>query len=598
MAATVVLVCLVMAVPLFFRPGKVADLTNGDWRQLYFHHKAARDAMLEQGEPCFWCPHINGGFPLAAHPHDPSFSPLFPIVLIAGEVLGFRINVFLIFIAGVAGMALLTGKCMGFNRWGVWFATLIYASAGWFPARLYGGNYWETFYYLFPLIVFCVASANKDRRYLFGAALLLYLLLAEANFVFPVTLLFLGFIWLCGKAMLGGEGADPERVVTVKNLGLAVIFACLVGAVKFHLLSGLLAINPREVDYRVFKPAADIARSSNPFYGIAAYWDNFIRVRPIAEAARMVGGLDSGILGPEYLGCGGLALAMACFSPLVSFRRFFAVAALLGLSIALSFSLYLPFDLFAPISRLPVFNSIYNTLKYFNYYTLFFICLGAGGACQRVFSRCRGQGLRIVLAILLLASVLYPLNAHRLIIPLTFFHDPPALKAETAFFQVDSGPIYFNLMENKGIIAWHSSIQIPSLTIPAKVYDDNSKTWIPVKDYQGEAWMEQGAGHARIIAMAHNRIQVQALATAPGILVVNQNFDPGWSCEQGEVVEANGLIGVPIAKPGLANISLRYRPQGIWVALGVATASLILLIWHCFFWDFRRNSKHSAITGL
>ena len=594
MAALVVLACLMMAAPLFFRPGKTADFSNGDWRQLYFHHKAARDAVLDQGVFGFWCPYVNGGFPLAAHPHDPSFSPLFPIILAAGEILGCRINVFLIFLAGTAGMALYTRRSLGFNRWGVFSSTALYAVSGWLPARLFGGNYWETFYYLFPVIAFCLTGANTDKKYFFATVLLLYLLLAEANFVFPVTLLFLGLLWLAGKAFPEMQGPDCQNEITLSNLVLAATFACLVGAVKFHLLTGLLAVTPRTVDYHVFKPALDAMPGLSPLRGGISFWEGFIKTRPFLNIAGASGGVGPNLVGPEYIGCGGGALVLACLSPLLAFKRYIGVAALLGLSIALSFSLYLPLDLFEPLSRLPVFGSMYNTVKYFNYFILFFICLGFGGFSQTLFDRLPHGAAQTVIAVLIAFTALYPLAANRLIIPLTFFHDPPAGQRPAAFSQVLYGPLYINLMENVGVIKWHSSIQIPAGAVPARLELKSEGPEKILRSYRGEAWPASGRGTADLLEISYNKIAVQVDMPRPGFVVVNQNYDPGWSSSLGRVVDMQGLLGVEIFEPGKRDIVLTYRPGGIWVAAGVGMAALVLLIWVCFVRQIFRNCGHSA----
>ena len=60
-------------------------------------------------------------------------------------------------------MALLCGVSLRFSTWATLAATLIYAVSGWLPPRFLGGNYNESFYYLFPLILFFVRQGSlKD----------------------------------------------------------------------------------------------------------------------------------------------------------------------------------------------------------------------------------------------------------------------------------------------------------------------------------------------------------------------------------------------------------------------------------------------------
>lgn len=90
-----------------------------------------------------------------------------------------------------------------------------------------------------------------------------------------------------------------------------------------------------------------------------------------------------------------------------------------------------------------------------------------------------------------------------------------------------------------------------------------------------------GAGEARGVRRASGLWEIEWSAAAPGLLVVAETWDCGWSAHAAgrplPVVPAEGaLLGVRLG-PGSGRIELRYRPPGLALGAGLSVLALIVL---------------------
>lgn len=92
---------------------------------------------------------------------------------------------------------------------------------------------------------------------------------------------------------------------------------------------------------------------------------------------------------------------------------------------------------------------------------------------------------------------------------------------------------------------------------------------LPQEEYLEEA----DSGTARRVEWTPNRVEVDVTATRPTVLLVNQNWHPGWKASVGEVVSRDGLLGVRLPE-GEHHVVLRFVPRS-----GVGGAVMSLLSW-------------------
>ena len=577
--ALVVVACLMVGGPLLISAAPSAPLTNGDWQQVYFHQASARDSYLGGGGLPFWSPYVNGGFPLTAHPYDPSFSPLLLSTLVFGEFYAPRINTALAYFAGAAGMALLAGRVLGFSPWGVFAATLVYVCSGWLPARLFGGNYWEVFHFLFPLAAYCLAQSRAGMRSFLLLAVLLYLFICEAGFVFPAAVFFLGVLCLAGEGFFSPD-SRAKRMSLLLFLLMAVIFSCGLGAIKISQLWTLITVDPRPVDYLVKRP-------ENPMSyfqliapeGLAAFWKEFFRVKMIPAAMTVPASEGLPLLRPQYIGCGFMPVVLGVAAFIRAPRRFYGAFAFFVIATLFTIGQYMTIDFFRPFTHLPVFSAISCTFKVFNYYMFFGVCILCGGFFHLASGPDHPKIRRILLTVLLIAAVAPPLSQHRKIFSNTFVHDPPVVQKKTGFFQVDRYPLYIGYKSGLGIVEWFSSLHMPANAQPRFMVDESTLEIQDNSEYKGEAWLAKGEGKILKAVFDYNRIEIVAETEAAATIALNQNYSTGWKSSHGRVKKMEGLLAVDLPTKGRHEIQLSYFPAKGAVFFAVSLVFFALTIY-------------------
>ncbi len=183
-----------------------------------------------------------------------------------------------------------------------------------------------------------------------------------------------------------------------------------------------------------------------------------------------------------------------------------------------------------------------------------------------------------------------PVLSNRMIIPFTFFHDVPKVSRELSFYQIPSGLLYINLLQGTGLVGWNSSIRIPTVVQPKGQYFKVSG-WRPNPRYQGEVWLDGNQGSASLRSIRTNNIEVMVSPKQSATLVINQNYDPGWTSNTGKVINHQELLAVVLETPGLQEVRLTYRPRGL---LAAATVSLIAILWIIFVCVIREKQRRHA----
>jgi hypothetical protein len=99
-------------------------------------------------------------------------------------------------------------------------------------------------------------------------------------------------------------------------------------------------------------------------------------------------------------------------------------------------------------------------------------------------------------------------------------------------------------------------------------------------DYRGEQYLER-PGQVTALGWSPARLVYSAASPTPNVLVVNQNYDPGWQAEPGaSVFDDRGRLAVSIPA-GQTTVSLTYDPPsfraGLAIALLTAMAAFVAL---------------------
>lgn len=608
--AAIVLVGAFMALPMFARMDRLPNMIMNDWGEVYFHQAAARESVLSGAGIPFWCPYVNGGYPLASHPYDPSLSPLFPITLVFGEVAGTRILLFLVFLAGLWGMWASSRRIFNYSPLEAFAATSVYAASGWLPMRFFGGNFNECLLYAFPALAFCISKGRASRGFAVLAGLILYTMMAQGKYVYPVSIFYLLLWWAVERVFSRGLKSD-ERTFSFYAICAGIVISCLLGITRIYLLGEIISLDSRNYDYSMMNSNSSLYESLYYIYHF------FIRIHDFSNETLVMNGQmyvsvanNMYRLENKYIGCGILALIFALIWLVANFGgKNKGLSILSILTALLAVTNYFPIDIYRPLGFLPVFHNIKYPAKYFNYFLLLFIAIGVGGFFNAFCGHLK-KDLRSAAALVLLVFLVLPgMWRNSSIIPLAFTHPRPArwVKAD-AFFNVDYGDLYPNLLQGYGLLRhWCGNIVLSTSVVPAFLCTKTARQvgtivrcagqYARNPAYSGEVGLENGYGAVSDFKTGYNRTSFFVSLFGPDTVIVNQNWASGWKTDRGIVTRKNGLLAVRFDKPFSGPVTLSYRPPHIgWVLALNLLAVLGLLLW-AFFRPFRARPGLSAPGG-
>lgn len=228
-------------------------------------------------------------------------------------------------------------------------------------------------------------------------------------------------------------------------------------------------------------------------------------------------------------------------------------------------------SLFAGLRALPIYNTFRYPERFLVPAGLFAAELAALGLAVLLTragrSRARGWSWGAALAGLLVVAG-WGVQVHafaRLTHWATLLDEPPPTppEAERPFAQARGNRWaqgYF-LAINRGSIACGEAWPVPM--------SERLRGDLPREEYLEDA----SAGTTRRVEWTPNRVTVDVAATRPTVLLVNQNWHPGWKASVGEVVSREGLLGVELPA-GEHRVVLRFLPRS-----GIGGAGVSALAW-------------------
>ncbi|HEX4516784.1 MAG TPA: hypothetical protein VH054_24720, partial [Polyangiaceae bacterium] len=97
--------------------------------------------------------------------------------------------------------------------------------------------------------------------------------------------------------------------------------------------------------------------------------------------------------------------------------------------------------------------------------------------------------------------------------------------------------------------------------------------------YRGETFFAQGPGNAMVQSWTPNAVVVHySGARAGDPLVMNQNWDPGWSANEGRVVPWADMVATRVERDS-GEITFSYRPRFFVSGLVLTFATIAGLVW-------------------
>ncbi|RMG06633.1 MAG: hypothetical protein D6731_25410 [Planctomycetota bacterium] len=558
-----------------------------DWDEFQADLICARRALLEEGEPALWTPYRAGGHDAWADPQSLWASPLGLLSLLCGVSWGPRLFCALCALATALGVAWL-GGLLGLGRAGRACAALL-ASWG-TPLGLYAAAGVPTFTLglaLLPWLCGCVLVGSRRSMAAGGALLALDLYGGDINH-FLFHSLFLVFV---------GGGSALARRSPRRALGLVGLFLCAATLSAPKLVPSFL------LSQRIPRPGSMKGRGAmtlgllghafldrDAVRFVEAPYHEFVVLThdgrlahgvPLAEA-RPETAVDWVYVG-SYVGPLGAALAAAGLLLLLRGGRrrdFLVLVVAAGVFLWLSFGPNLRPSGWRVLHALPVFSSLRSPERLVLYPFLAVVLL-AGVGLDRVARVARTRGWVVVsLALPLLALDVAPptWRAYRqsFVEPPRFGLErlPPRVPFTQTWVERPSDSSYYGppvaafAARGIGVVNGYSGVPVVPRALPRQH-----------PGYRGEAFL-RGAERALRARFGTRRVEVEDLPAdaLPDVLVVNQNYAPGWRVDEPAGLSArrgaDGRIEVPLPR-GTRRVVLRYTSPGLWLGCAVFLLGLL-----------------------
>lgn len=562
---------------------------------MFSYYGFTRQSVLEYRQFPLRAPYFGGGYPLIASPLDGSLNPFFIPVLVFGEVIGLKINVFLLHLIGAFGMYYLTRYVLKYNYLGAFFSSIVFCLGGILHRLMMAGiTYPPAYFFLTPLLLALFIKAKEEKKYLFHTVFILTIMLTQMSLRFAAILLFL-FLFSFLEIVRYKDKKFILDTAYLKNLFIIILFTFLLGAVKILPMLELLRQNPRYTDtyssIRIFFPgplffnickAFLMHQKTFPFEG--QHWNYF------------------------YLGY--LPIIFSFTSFLIYWqktKRYFIILIIFTL---LSFGAHTHLDLFRLLWRLPVFNAIEAPARYFAPLAIFIIALTSGQFFLiREKIKPKFITLIFILAVIFTTADLFLTNGtNKESFPVSI----PKYTKQTPFFQVKNlrpgkkvSPLlpkrmflarswewtmptqYELLLQNIGKINAYTNIHLGEYATPKYYIDWNGVAsfapenyiWRLNPDYKGEVYfLNNPDNKAEFKLFSPNKIVAKVNLLEPDMLIINQNYDKYFRSDSGKPISHNGLLAINLQRKGAYEVKFNYVPLSFYLGLGMSLITLLYMI--------------------
>ena len=663
--------------PMFARPDGIASsdgYRDNDWLNCRFFDLATRQAILEDGQFPLRSHLVGGGFPTVAHSSDGSWAPTILTILVAGDVLGVKINILLFMLLGCWGIHGLARQRLYLSRGSSLFAALLFGFSGWLPSMLLVGFYNQMFYLAAPGAALLLLTARQRPERLLLCGFLLAMVLQQGGNGFTVVIFFLGLTcWIVAAEEVTQPGPHWQRISApllllllllvpaslarhqqslvplligwggalawvfcswqlrqflrtlgpwVLRLGVVLAVVSSLGAAR---LVGFQYLHSQGGRYQHSDMCKDEARDRERecFYrGGAHFARSLLGSVPLSTEYRSHQGRRIEPLSSEYawLGLTLPPLLLALVGIAVTARRSLLWPLLLCAFTAISFGWELPLDAHQLLTTgLPGLDLVGQPIKYYNFFILVPLVLLAAAGVDWLVLTVRGRWPRRAIWLGAFGLLLMPFLQNRAVLAERFRHpvQPPARLPYRQVLQIGSAswlslpedelrgkseeghmgaamlretdrPLvaseYYNALRGVGTIDWYGTLLLPERAVPRSYLLPDGRP-LPNPNYRGEAWLRSGEGRIGALSIKPNTINLELELTTPGVVVINQNFLPGFTSSEGSVLrvpapwlgerDTHGLLGVRLDRPGRHTVRITYGPASIMAGLAISAVSLL-----------------------
>lgn len=546
-----------------------------DWDLHAFYHAVPRLTILEYRQIPLWNPYHCGGSPLLGHPQSYFLSPFFFIILIFGIVPGIKLLIIFLSIIGIGGMYRLA-RAFSLNVAPAIFSSFIFMFNSMFSLSIASGMLNFLTIALIPWIFLCFIKSLNDIRYVFLSAFLCVLIFFGGGVhVLIITLTFIViyslFSIICRYSRLKS---------TTLAIILLLLLTLLLGAVKFFPSLEFTDRYPRLVkDYSGYS-------LQSLYFNLFSRDQLFTALDGVSKMKGFVRGVSWGMdENGMYLGfIPGIFFIIGFIR---SFKRHLPLALILLVLLWICFGNRITPSLWGLIRHLPIYN-LQRVATRYRFVLILCVAIFAGFGLQFFgdFLSRRRVGKKVIMAVVIFITGIIFYDFALVNGPIwkeAFPVYPPLISQEEKFHQKFQGPAYnregeitdagvpegssyYNFLVNAGTIDAYEPVPVPARAVPSA----SGK-------FRGEIFLAGSEGKAIIEKWSPNRMVINAELKQRGMVVINQNYFPGWIVKgAGELkIEAvEGLLGVRLP-PGKNRIVICYLPTSFIVGFVVSGVTFI-----------------------
>ncbi|HUO03846.1 MAG TPA: hypothetical protein VMU16_01490 [Candidatus Binataceae bacterium] len=524
-------------------------LYYNDWDAHLQFHWVPFHSIVDFHQFPQWDPFTCGGMPILANPESALLSPFMILDLLFGPVVGLRLTV-VNQIAIAFGGAYCLARVMRVSKLGAIVCAGAFAGSSWYYLHVEVGHTSFIPFAYTPWVVAMLCLGADYRQFSFAAlgGLAMALMLVEGGlYPFVETGLMVGILALL-------ISIQRHTVLPIMLLAAMGAFTAAFGAVKFLAVSGLTG---------TYK-AAPLIEANGALPLLVELFSRDQNPARTIVGMRMEGGFWE--YGAYF---GPLIAGLAVIGVAAQLRRAWPWIIIALAMLALAAGNFGPYSPWILIHRLPVYWVTNAPARWLIPFTLsggLLAGLGADAVCAAA----KRWGTIVVAFLIVLTFIDMWLVGARNLGYVVEGQEPP-LPISASFRQMHSHDFNHRMLAaaraNLGVIDCYADV-IPDTRVQG--YDQPG--------YRGEQYL-LGPGTVSIARWTPNQLDFDVDASAPTVLVVNQNYDSGWRITEGDgnVIAEDGLLAVRLPA-GNQRIRIAFRDWHVLVGFSIATLAAVAML--------------------
>jgi len=567
-----------------------------DWDQFTFRYETPRVALLRDLQWPVWNPYANGGTALLAHPHSPVLSPWYVVTLLLGAPLGVRVQVLLFMALGSIGMAALMRQC-GAGRVAGITAGIVMMMSAHYALHITEGHLEWTALGAMPWVVLGLWRAQALPLTGAGRAPLIWSALWFASAItlggVYITAVYLPFL----TAWMAFESLRRRSLKPLLAWAVVAALAAGVSGAKLVPMMQFTSAYPRSEEATQRTTLKAMALGATAPDQAARYLD---------YRATKGGEIDVNAMPMEWFAFdlefheygaypGAVGALVILIGVVTTARMWWPLYAAGGVLLWMMLGTTATPDLWALVRRLPMYDQLHVPSRMLA--ALVCVAAVAAGFGMDAIHRRLAASTRVgawwprVIPWALCALLYCELAVMGHALLTQVFRVPPIQLTQYSDFAQRPAPpevaalvpgtmkslIYPRLLANWGAVDGYENLSVPTGRVLT----------IADAGYQGEVYLSGAPGQVDLELWTMARVRARVRADGPAFVVMNQNYDPGWSVRthrpEGAVTDtpavrtSDGLIAANV-DIGAVVVEFRYWPNGLTMGLWVSALALGLCV--------------------